>query len=193
MNIYGYKVEIVLFIYSKAKSMNKNYRPKPNPLQRTYQEWTYEIIGLIALAVMIGYPLVFYSQIPERIPIHFNLFGEADGYGSKSVIWILIGIGFISFIGLNAILKIPHEYNYPVKVTEENAQVLYRMTQHYMIILKVVFVILFSVITILIVETGIQGATQWWARWAFGICLICIILPIIRLIRQSKRIAKQYK
>ena len=85
--------------------MNKNHRPKPIPFQRTDQEWIYEIIGLIALAVMIGYPLILYSHIPDRIPIHFNLAGEADGYGSKSVLWILIGIGFIFFYWIKCHIK----------------------------------------------------------------------------------------
>ena len=166
-----------------------NKRQKPEPLIRNNTEWTLEGVGIVSLVVMIIYPIMYYSQLPDQIPIHFNIKGEADGFGPKSVIWILVVLGVGMFAMLNAILKIPHLYNYPVKVTDQNAQKLYRITQHYMIWLKVLIAFLFMSISLVIVRTALTGENQQWTVWLLGLCLVAIILVIIQLYRENKKLA----
>ncbi|MGN0833231.1 MAG: SdpI family protein [Kiritimatiellia bacterium] len=43
---------------------------------------------LLLLPIVVG--VLFWDQIPERIPVHFNLNGEADGWGGK----------FFAFVGV---------------------------------------------------------------------------------------------
>ena len=33
-----------------------------------------------------------YGDLPDRIPIHFDLFGNPDGYGPKWILWLLLGL-----------------------------------------------------------------------------------------------------
>ena len=44
------------------------------------------VLGLIALP--FGYALYLYPSLPARIPIHFNIKGEADGWGSPESIFL---------------------------------------------------------------------------------------------------------
>lgn len=169
--------------------MKKNQRPKPLPLKRSETEWILEGLGLLALAVMLVYPMILYDQIPEKIPVHFNLAGEADAFGSRSTLWIIVGLGFVLFIALNSILRIPHEYNYPVKITEENAQSMYRMTQHYLIWLKVSVTILLMIIVLTTIQTAISGQNQWWAKWAFLVGFLLVLGVVVQLISRSRQIA----
>ncbi|GIW88882.1 MAG: hypothetical protein KatS3mg108_3206 [Isosphaeraceae bacterium] len=46
------------------------------------------IAALIALAILVSAWL--YPRLPDTIPIHWNLRGEADGFGSKSwAVWVM--------------------------------------------------------------------------------------------------------
>jgi uncharacterized membrane protein len=67
------------------------------------------------------YVLTNYSGLSEIIPIHFDLKGNADGFGSKKNILGLPIVVTIIFIGLSLLNRFPHVFNYPVKITAENA------------------------------------------------------------------------
>ena len=44
-----------------------------------------------------------YNQLPKTVPMHWNIKGEVDGYGTRATVWITPGIGFAMmalFVGL---------------------------------------------------------------------------------------------
>jgi uncharacterized membrane protein len=52
-----------------------------------------QIIIAILLAVLpCGYAFYLYPTLPHKIPMHFNLNGEVDGWGSKESIYLLPAI-----------------------------------------------------------------------------------------------------
>lgn len=54
--------------------------------------WTIALIVIIISFAMIG---IHWNDLPDEVPMHFNLQGEADRYGSKSELFILpfLGLG----------------------------------------------------------------------------------------------------
>jgi uncharacterized membrane protein len=54
------------------------------------------VLGLIALP--FAYAFYLYPSLPSRIPIHFNIKGEADGWGSPESIFL--GPAIMSFVSL---------------------------------------------------------------------------------------------
>jgi uncharacterized membrane protein len=80
-----------------------------------------EVLGLLALVLMIGLPVFYYGQLPEDIPRHFGSDGRPDGFSGKAIIWILPLIGAFMYVSMAALNKYPHIFNYTVKITEENA------------------------------------------------------------------------
>ena len=56
------------------------------------------LIALILLAIPFGYAAYIYPSLPETIPTHFNIKGEADAYGGKNSIFL--GPGIMSVVGL---------------------------------------------------------------------------------------------
>jgi uncharacterized membrane protein len=83
--------------------------------------------GWVLVALNFIVVLSFFFTLPETIPTHFNLIGEADAYGSKNDIWAMPIFNLIMYFGMTMIatkMK-PWNYNYPVKVTAENAPMLY--------------------------------------------------------------------
>lgn len=71
------------------------------------------VLGLIALT--FGYALYLYPSLPARIPIHFNIKGEADGWGSPESIFLspaIMGLTslFVFFIFSNITKIDPKRY-----------------------------------------------------------------------------------
>jgi uncharacterized membrane protein len=58
-----------------------------------------ESIIWVALIVPVAYLLIMWNKIPDRVPMHFNLHGQADGYGPKYLNAILtMGIYILMLI-----------------------------------------------------------------------------------------------
>lgn len=56
------------------------------------------LLALILLAIPFGYAAYLYPSLPDSIPTHFNIKGEADAYGGKNSIFL--GPGIMSVVGL---------------------------------------------------------------------------------------------
>ncbi len=107
-----------------------------------------EIIGAIAILISIGVPIYYYNQLPETIPIHYGLNGKPDGYGSKVNIFFLAGIGVVIYIGLKLLTRVPHIMNFPISITESNAEKQYRIITKMLRSLSMVIALLFLSILI---------------------------------------------
>lgn len=106
--------------------MTGNARPKIRP------SWTGadKILALIATAgvlLLLGAVPFAWQQLPERIPTHFGLSGEPDAWGGKGTLVILPIVGLILYVSMMALARVPHIYNYPVTITERNAEAQYRL------------------------------------------------------------------
>ena len=56
------------------------------------------LIALVLLAIPFSYAAYIYPSLPESIPTHFNIKGEADAYGGKNSIFL--GPGIMAVVGL---------------------------------------------------------------------------------------------
>ena len=65
------------------------------------------LLALLILAVPFAYAAYIYPTLPQTIPTHFNMKGEADGFGERSTIFlgpgILSGVGLFTFFLLSNI------------------------------------------------------------------------------------------
>ena len=78
-------------------------------------------ISLTSAIGLILIPAFNYARLPDKIPLHFDINGTADRYGNKLELWIIPTIGIALIALLWGISKIPHTFNYAVKITPENA------------------------------------------------------------------------
>jgi hypothetical protein len=82
--------------------------------------------------------------LPDRIPVHYGADGVIDGYGGKSMIWLLLGGMWFSVCLLWVVEQFPRCWNVPVKVTKENHVRLMALTWHFLGTTKLLVVCMFA-------------------------------------------------
>jgi len=115
---------------------------------------------VFALGGLIAAFLIFnsYSLLPDTIPTHFGPSGQADGWGSKSSIFLAPVIGLIIYVAFSILVRFPHAFNYIVVITEANARIQYKLGRMLMFVLKTVIIWMFFYITYGTIET-VTGAS----------------------------------
>jgi uncharacterized membrane protein len=110
----------------------------------------------ILLIVLWILPIVFYQDLPEQIPSHFNASGNVDDLGGKNTLFLLGAIATLMAIILTILNRHPHKFNYLVNITTDNAAFQYRnaMRMVRLVRLSIVLVFLMIVIFILLMSTG---------------------------------------
>jgi len=63
----------------------------------------YWIASILVVLAMTGATLWLYPGLPDRIPTHWNLRGEIDGYGSKSTVFLLPAIMAVLLVFFRAL------------------------------------------------------------------------------------------
>lgn len=145
-----------------------------------------EVMGYVALAVFWIFVSYAYSVMPETIPTHFNLAGEADGFGDKGTIFLMPIIGTLLFIVLSVVQQRPHTFNYLTEITPENAEKQYTNAVRMMRFLKVGLVVVFIFIEVLTYKTAI-GSGGDLGVWIVPITLVLTFAPLLYfLIKSSK-------
>ena len=147
-----------------------------------------DLLGLIAIGILLIVPLVFIDQLPDQIPIHFNAKGIPDGYGGRASIFILPAIGIPLFFGLRYMRKFPHISNYPVRITKENAERQYHNNTKLLLCLNLSLALIFLyLIGIQIASVLIEG-TIGFGIFTVPLILIVLFAPIIYFYQKAKKL-----
>ncbi len=92
---------------------------------------TLEVVSLAGLAVLFWITWrAFYGPdpLPARIPTHFDIAGNPNGWGSPSSLLLLPAVALAIYLGMTVVSKFPSAFNYPVRVTPENRPRLQALT-----------------------------------------------------------------
>ncbi|MHC5596804.1 MAG: DUF1648 domain-containing protein [Nostoc sp.] len=54
--------------------------------------------ALVGLVGLFGIAIYAWSTLPDTIPVHFGFDGQANGWGSKKVLWLLPIIGLAGLL-----------------------------------------------------------------------------------------------
>ena len=130
---------------------------------------------LISISIFITYVLLLvfnYSEISESVVSHINIKGAADGHSSKKSLWIasLVNFGILILVGL--LIKSPQSANYPVEITEDNKEDIYKKMQFFLSIVAIITTGIFSYM--------IFKALQYEANFIYIISYL-IVTPLFTL------------
>ncbi len=163
--------------------MTSEERPKlkiqPSPMDQVL-----ELLGwgiLLALWVWTG---TSYSNLPDPIPTHFNAAGEADGFGSKASIIGLHVIATLLYVGLTALNRFSHIFNFPTPITQDNALSQYTNATRMIRYLKLILVLVFAGISYQTIQQA-NGTGEGLGLWFLPLTLGLIFMPLLYFVIKS--------
>jgi uncharacterized membrane protein len=160
-----------------------NDRPVLKP-KLTLADMILEAAGWALVVILVASAFYFYSKLPGIIPVHFNFTGQPDSFGKKHTILLLPVIGLVSFAVLTLLNQVPFKFNYPAKITPENAMKQYTLMTRMIRYLKFILCLVFSAVTILTYETAI-GKANGLGIWFVPMTLALILLPLLYFILRT--------
>ena len=156
--------------------MFKNDRPKikiPYSRKHLFID-IFTFLGILSMATAVS---VASKYVPEKVPMHFDLAGNPDGFGSPGEFLILSlllpGTLFLIWNILLAARFFPRIINYPVEINEANAAIQYKLAGELLYNLKISLVLLFMCIETLIIQSAFSG------RMNGTILIITALIPTI--------------
>ncbi len=126
--------------------MNKQLKSNDRPvliIQRSIIENFLEVFSFLLFAIFISFFIIIWKSIPDAVPVHFNIYGEIDKWGSKNSLIFLPTILSIIYIFMTILIKYPHKYNYIVRIDEENALRQYKLARILILSIKSEMLIIF--------------------------------------------------
>lgn len=142
------------------------------------RNYSLAILGILVLGWMAWLWSV-YSELPERIPVHFDASGTPDGWGSKITVWfipivsVVISVALILLPGLA-----PKSINYPVAITAANVDRQYKLVVLFMTVLSfmVTFLMMYATWTMVAgAQAGVDGGFEAAYVWIFLVIIFAWI------------------
>lgn len=138
------------------------------------------IISAIMLLTYIIVLISIWSRITDTVPTHFNAAGVADSYGSKRNLAFEPVLAAFLLLFLSLMERIPAIWNFPVVVTEENRERLYKIAMIMMGGIKVL-------VTALLIDVGVSSLVEGYPIWPMymmlGVMMILIIVSTVQMVR----------
>lgn len=155
---------------------------KPDKLDTAIEitAWGFMLISVI-------FSTYSYCVLPETIPVHFNIYGEINGYGNKNLFIYNPVVVMLILVLLTIISRYPHKGNYLVEINESNVEFQYRNAIRMIRILKIAFVnALFCIdIFVFLVAKGIISHVGF-------ISYIIIFSPFVSVVYFIKKSMRGY-
>lgn len=137
-----------------------------------------ELFSLLFFLLLWAICIVELVYLPDIIPIHFDFSGRPDNYGNKySLIMLPIIISLVAIL-FTYLCKRPHIFNYPTKITNENAEKQYRTAAQMLRVLKL-GILFFCNIILILVYFSITHQNINLGIWTLPLIFCSIILPTI--------------
>ena len=155
-------------------------------LELTVFDKVIEMAGWFIVLVVWVYTIASYSKLPNTAPLHFNATGEADSFGSKASIIVSPIIMTILYVGIALLNRYPHNFNYPTKITKENAQKQYTMATRWIRYLNLVTALIIGYITLIVIQSA-KGKEGELGIWFLPLSLGIVFIPTIYYILKSKK------
>lgn len=134
------------------------------PLPRGLGERVAQGVSAVLVLGPLAYTSWMWNKLPARIPLHFGFNGQADGFGDARNFWLVPTFGLVLFVGLTLLERVPHVYNYPYRITDNNREATYRLGRRMVLGLKTSLTAVLAYVTIATLQTAV-GHTNGLGAW----------------------------
>ena len=153
-------------------------------MKRTRLVWIVDCLCAVLLISMTVWVACRYAALPDRIPTHYGADGVIDGYGDKSMIWVLLAITWF-IVGLLSVTELfPKYWNIPFKVTKENHNRLMTLTWHFISTTKLLVACLFAYLVVMCIRG--ENLSAWFVPMVLTAFCANSLYWIVRLFLNRK-------
>lgn len=148
----------------------------------------YSSFAIVILSVI--YTIFHFKNLPDLIPMHFNFSGEVNRYDNKNSIIALHFFEIITVYGIYYLNRFPQVFNYPQKITEENAAKNYKAATRMMRYMNFFIALLFGTISIEIINISLAKSTLLnpISNYLFILALTgVLVVPVLGLIDMYRK------
>ena len=150
--------------------------------------WMTEVLAFLIVLANTGLVLVNYAGLPETIPIHFTATGEPDAYDDKSMLLFMAVAAILLCFILTFLGRLPRLFQYPFKVTEENAKRQYENAAIGLRLINIVVALMFgytSYATIAISQETMDSLGAWFLPTTVAVLMIISTVFIYRAYKRQ--------
>ena len=149
-----------------------NDRPDVNPKYTAVQKAM--VAASIALLLFhFGIITLYWASLPEKVVSHYGLAGKPDAWRSRGSLWALPLISLVQCLIMILLSLVPRSYNYPFRITTENALRQYSLARSLILFINFEIVTLFFYITWSTIRIALGQATE------LGPLFIAVFLGIL--------------
>lgn len=147
-----------------------------------------ELISVSAIVASSAITVWFWNSLPDVIPIHFNLVGQPDGWGSKIWLSLMPALGVFAYVMMTAVTRFPSLSAKRYRTAEQNARH-YEMAKSLMPWLKAETGVLYAYVQWGMIKTalGAVSGLNPWVMLALVVVLVAtIVVHLVMLFFRSK-------
>lgn len=86
---------------------------------RSNMEKIAELVAILGAIASVSLIIVFWQLLPASIPVHFNIAGQVNGYGSKAEILRPMVLGLVIYLVLTVAVVFRHQVTAMLKITDK--------------------------------------------------------------------------
>lgn len=145
---------------------------------------------LQACSILVGFltillPVLFWKQIPDQVPMHYNAAGVADAWSDKSTLFLLFFV--VAFLmGIMAIVTYVVRANMLSEHSTEQEREQNGLVYPVIIVLNLVIQLMFSYIMFCVCTTRKLGA------WFLPVSGLAVFVPLFVMVGKMKKTRKKY-
>lgn len=107
-------------------------------------DWILKAVAFLCCAATAVIVAVRWNKLPDKIPTHFDLNGEPNGFGGKKMLIVLLVV-MVAITGLMYLSEMfPKMWNLPVKITDANREFVYRTVKYFMEVETIIMITLLA-------------------------------------------------
>lgn len=145
----------------------------------------FEAASLLCLIGTVAILVFSIPGLPDTVPVHFNLNGEPNRYGSKNTLWAVIAISVFLYMLTGILSMFPQSFNYPSQKNDKEAQ--YKLGARFMRSLRA-WILFFIMILSFIVVRSAKTGTAKGAVWLIAFVLAIVAGHLIYFFTKWKKI-----
>ena len=144
-----------------------------------------KIAQVILFAGMFASLMLHWSDLPETVPLHYDLMGNPNRWGSKDGLWMLPIIGACLYLLLCLVGRFPSIWNIPCSIKKEKEAATYQCMYFMLQIMNTFLLGLFFYATL----TSVLD----WEFPSYYIILLLLLMgvPVIWSILHIRKINKE--